>query len=150
MSPEQSAPRLWAYLAEAVGRLTKIQKNFKGRALLVGGAVRDFNLGGRVGPDIDIVVESDGGSEKLAKGLAQYWGSSSSDPHALGHGYPIWQLVVKLPEELSQSLGFQEVDIQIADTQSEMFPDPSTRQRVTRFGLLDEDCARRDFTVNML
>jgi poly(A) polymerase len=107
-------------------------------------------IDGKVGPDLDLVVERSGGAETLARELARVFGDASSRPHALGQGYPIWQIVVTLPAELALRAGFPSVEVQIADTQKEMFPDASTRQRVTRFGDIDEDCARRDFTVNML
>lgn len=137
-------PELWNYLSEVLSKLSQIE----GRVCLVGGSVRDFLKDGKVGADIDLVVEEQGGAEHLAQALRTHWNESSSDAHALGAGYPIWQLVVKIPANLS--LGFDKIEIQIADTQKEMFPDPTTRQRITRFGNLNEDCARRDFTVNML
>lgn len=104
----------------------------------MGGSVRDFILEGRVGSDLDLVVEEEGGAKKLASELSRIFGARASEPHPLGRGYPIWQVVV------------DELDIQIADTQKEMFPDPTSRARVTRFGSLEEDSARRDFSVNML
>jgi poly(A) polymerase len=139
-------PPLWEFLSEGISHFEMSEA----RVCLVGGSVRDYLLKGHTGPDLDLVIESEGGAERLARHLAGFWGERSSEPHALGRGYPIWQLVVELSHELGQNLGFSRVEIQIADTQKEMFPDPRTRQRVTHFGDLVEDCARRDFTVNML
>ncbi len=146
MNQTETRPPLWEFLSEGLYHFEISQS----RICLVGGSVRDYLREGRVGPDLDVVIELEGGAERLARHLSFFWGERASEPHALGRGYPIWQLVVKLPPALAESLGFSQVEIQIADTQKEMFPDPNTRQRVTRFGDLREDCARRDFTVNML
>jgi poly(A) polymerase len=144
----QTGPRppLWEFLSEGLSHFEIPQS----RICLVGGSVRDYFLEGRVGSDLDVVIEVEGGAERLARHLSRVWGECASEAHALGRGYPIWQLVVQIPSVLAESHGFSQVEIQIADTQKEMFPDPTTRQRMTHFGDLREDCARRDFTVNML
>lgn len=147
-------PATWKFLSELINNIpTPIGKTY-----LVGGAVRDhiYSLNNKQNInstptnqhpsqkwDLDLVVEEEGGAEKLAKALHQSNSQISTEAHELGRGYPIWQIVLRNEE-------FGELEIQIADTQKEMFPDPNTRQRITRFGSLQEDCERRDFTVNML
>lgn len=102
--------------------------------------MRDAYLG-RKSLDVDLVVEEKGGAEFWAKSLsAQVEGASQ--PHPLGMGYPIWQVMLPFEDET--------YEIQIAETQREMFPDPQSRQRIAVFGSLEEDCLRRDFTINML
>ncbi|MEO5668703.1 MAG: HD domain-containing protein, partial [Bdellovibrionota bacterium] len=140
----ETIPSLWKFLGDALSTISEPS----GRICLVGGSVRDFLREGLVGPDIDLCVEEKGGAEKLAHALARVLAPRASKVHPLGQGYPIWQLVVRIPQELG--CVFDEIEIQIADTQKEMFPDPTTRARVTTFGDLAEDCGRRDFTVNML
>lgn len=122
---------------------------FAGRVFAVGGYVRDELLG--LAPkDLDVAVEEPGGAEKLARALASSTPAFSA-PHALGAGYPIWQLVaqddIEFEGEVYRTKG---AELEIADTQSEAFPDPVSRQRVTKYGNLREDCLRRDFTTNML
>ena len=110
----------------------------------VGGCVRDRILQATAAlPDLDLVVESSGGAKALAEDLHRLRSDLFGNPHELGVGYPIWQ-VAFIGEP------FAGVVLQIADTQREMFPDPLTRQRISSFGSLAEDCARRDFSVNML
>ena len=109
---------------------------------LVGGAVRDALLG-LESLDLDMVVEEEGGAQKLAEALSTFWGEASTSAHALGQGYPIWQLVFTS----NDGLGYE---IQIAETQKEMFMQEGSRQRIAHFGSLEEDCLRRDFTYNML
>ena len=123
---------------------------FESRCYWVGGAVRDRLLG-RLSLDFDLAIEQDGGAQKLAEYLCAKAPDCFSQPHFLGQGYPIWQIVlVTFPASLESWKSFGPLEIQIADTQIEMFPDPQTRQRITKFGTLHQDCARRDFTCNML
>lgn len=110
---------------------------WKDKIFLVGGFVRDQLLG-QASPDLDVVIEHPGGAEALTAYLSRTI-PQFSKPHLLGKNYPIWQLVHDT-----------RTDVEFADTHSEMFPDPRTRQRVVVYGSQLEDCRRRDFTVNML
>lgn len=120
---------------------------FEGKVFSVGGFVRDELLEVE-SKDLDIVVEMDGGANKLAHFLSFSFnggaveGDKCTNPYNLGNGYPIWQLTFKVEGD--------DVVVEFADTQSESFPDPESRQRVTVFGTLEEDIMRRDFTCNML
>jgi poly(A) polymerase len=109
-----------------------------GRVFAVGGAVRDSLLGVE-SPDLDLCVEMPGGARAFTAWVHERWREETHSPHELGAGYPIWQLAFRDGGE-----------VQVADTQAECFPDPTTRQRVTVYGDLDADCRRRDFTTNML
>ena len=123
---------------------------FRNKCFAVGGYVRDSMLG--IPPkDLDLVVEAKGGAEAFCQWLHTQSPEKISKPHALGAGYPIWQIVFKedisVAEKTYQTKGCA---IEVADTQSEAFPDPTTRQRITVYGDLNQDSKRRDFTVNML
>jgi len=152
--------------AEKVLKIVLPDTPFSGLAHAVGGYVRDELLAqmfpGKVDPpkDLDVVVEMEGGAEKIAKYLNGTLKNSKGSPathspHELGKGYPIWSLSfyeddsgnVKVGDKVYSTAG---AVIEFADTQKEAFPDPETRQRVTTHGTLDEDIKRRDFTVNML
>lgn len=111
---------------------------WEGKVFAVGGAVRDSLLGVE-SPDLDLCVEEPGGARAFAAWVHSQWSARTHSPHELGAGYPIWQLNFLDGKEL-----------QIADTQAECFPDPTTRHRVTVYGDLSADARRRDFTVNML
>jgi len=123
---------------------------FKNRTYIVGGYVRDQVLG-IASKDIDLVAEEKGGAEALSHWIHKQDPEKITFPHCLGAGYPIWQVVFKDDIEWEGTIFHTKgCEIEIADTQAELFPDPTTRQRVTVFGNLDEDCKRRDFTANML
>jgi poly(A) polymerase len=123
---------------------------FASKVYLVGGFVRDQLLGIE-SKDMDAVVEAPGGAEAFAKFLQGRYPDSISNPHCLGAGYPIWQVVFKTDIVENGVVFFlRGCELEIADTQKEMFPESSTRNRITSFGTLAEDCARRDFCCNML
>lgn len=128
-------------LGELIGNL-----KFESPVFCVGGWVRDGLLGRPLGLDIDLVVENEGGAQKLAQILHDVYPEFFSRPHPLGRGYPIFQLVL---EKSWQGL-LAGTHFEIADTQREMFPDEGSRTRVAEFGNLNEDSLRRDFTVNSL
>jgi poly(A) polymerase len=134
MTPEA---KVWKYLESWVPTCA-----LAGRVYLVGGCVRDRLLG-LDAKDLDLVVEEPGGAEAFLMAFHAAHADVTTRPHPMGAGYPIWQLVFK-------DGPWKGVELQAADTQKEMFPDPTTRQRVAIYGTLDEDCARRDFTANML
>jgi len=123
---------------------------FAHKAFAVGGYVRDQMLGLEA-KDLDIVVEMKDGAEKLTKFLRKQLGRSVSTPRQLGAGYPIWQITFKdnitFKDKTYRTKG---AIIEFADTMTESFPDPKTRQRQTEFGTIEQDVERRDFTVNML
>ena len=123
---------------------------FAGKAFAVGGYVRDQFMG-KMPKDLDIMVEMDGGAERLAKWLHDHFPGSISNAHQKGAGYPIWAVVFQGDVEW-RGVTYQTkgAELEFADSQKEMFPDPNSRQRITQFGTKEEDTARRDFTVNML
>ena len=123
---------------------------FQNKAFAVGGYVRDEVLGLEA-KDLDIVVEIQGGAEKLTKFIHSVFSTDISTPRQMGAAYPIWEITFKddviFDGETYKTAG---AVIQFADTQKEMFPDDSSRQRTVEYGTLGEDVERRDFTVNML
>jgi poly(A) polymerase len=126
------------------------QTRWAGKVYSVGGFVRD-DLLGIVSKDLDVVVEQLGGAENLARFLHQTFPNQVSQAHQLGATYPIWHLRFKSNIDFDSQLYLTEgAEVDFADTQKESFPDPTTRQRITQFGTIEEDIARRDFTVNML
>lgn len=123
---------------------------FEGKVFSIGGYERD-KLIGKESKDLDIVVEISGGAKSLAKYIKSQFPNETSNPYQLGAAYPIWHIAfrkdVQLGDELYNTKGGE---IDIADTQKETYPDPTSRQRETQFATLKEDVERRDFTVNML
>lgn len=135
----KTRPAIWQFLKHQTAEILK-STSATNSPLVVGGHVRDAYLG-RESLDVDLVVEQDGGAEFWARELSARL-EGASQAHPLGAGYPIWQVMIPFEGKT--------YEVQIADSQKEMFPDSSSRQRIAMFGSLEEDCLRRDFTINML
>ena len=122
---------------------------FQDQAFAVGGYVRDEVMG-IDSKDLDIVVGFPNGAEELAKFLAQTFPGKTSTPRQMG-SYPIWYTTFKDNVTYNgEAYKTKGGELDIADSQKEAFPDPDSRQRETSFGTVEQDVARRDFTVNML
>lgn len=116
----------------------------------VGGFERDRLLG-NVSKDLDLVIHLRNGAEIFSKHIQSKFPDSVSNPYNLGANYPIWHIVFTdnvIYKDILYCVKGAEIDI--ADTQKEAYPDPLTRQRITVFGTLEEDCFRRDFTINQI
>lgn len=143
-NPEKEISKLLSAL------LFKTNSEFKNKVFSIGGFVRDQILNIESN-DLDLVVEISGGAEKFATFLNSQFKNETTTAFQKGLGYPIWFLKFKTDVVYNEQL-FKTAtgSIDIADSQKECFPDPTTRQRITTFGNLNEDIQRRDFTINML
>ena len=132
-----------------------IDTEFNGKTYFVGGCVRDFY---RDSPahDIDIVVELENGSYKLAHYIFEFiknikpaeYLNIITTPYQLGH-YPIYSITFKDNFEYNNVFyTLKDCVIEIADTMSEEFPDENSRQREVKFNSLIADIFRRDFSIN--
>jgi len=123
---------------------------WKNKIFSVGGYVRDELLG-LDSKDIDIVVEEEEGSQKVTALIHETFPTQTTKPYQLGKNYPIWQLTfIKDVEHGGEMFMTKGAVVEFADTMKETFPDELSRQRKTEFGTIEEDIARRDFTVNMM
>src|SRR3954451_23570999 len=114
-------------LREAHPELETVREVSRQPAYLVGGAVRDLLLG-RPGADVDLMVEGD------ARALAAQLGGANSEHERFG--------TVKV------DVNGHEVDIVGART--ETYPAPGALPVVTPAESIEEDLARRDFTINTM
>jgi poly(A) polymerase len=123
---------------------------FQNTVYSVGGYVRDEILG--LNPkDLDIVVEMDGGAERLTHYIYLTFPNLTTQPVQMGANYPIWQITFKSDIRIhDQEFKTTGAVVEFADSMREIFPDSESRQRVVEFASLKEDIARRDFSCNML
>lgn len=181
----QSKKIVYAFIIEQIRLATKSEKEverflkvllpgtpFAGKTKAVGGYVRDEYL--RLikndpsieAKDLDIVVEMDGGAQKITEYIYDVFNtlwpkmerfftglkkSPVSKPRQMGKGYPIWQITFK--DDITykgEKYNTKDAVIEFADTMTESFPSEGSRQRETKYGPLEKDIERRDFTVNML
>ena len=106
---------------------------------LVGGAVRDLLLG-HWPRELDVTVASD--SAGLATSLA-----ASLSPSERAYGHPVAPLLHDRFGTASVAWDYGRVDI--AELRAETYPAPGALPEV-RPGTVEEDLARRDFTVNAI
>ncbi len=123
-------------------------EKFKGHSWIIGGYVRD-NIMNRESNDIDIVVDIQGGSKVFCNNLKSILGDNVTEPFQLG-AYPIWSIRFNTDIIIVDEKEFNVASevIEIAESQSESFPDNNSRQRITKFGTIEEDILRRDFVIN--
>jgi len=120
---------------------------FANRVFAVGGYVRD-QLQGLEPADLDLVVELPYGAQRLAGFLLDTFPGKLTDPEPLTYNFPIWTMqftndVVFDGEQYR--VGGAELDLADSQTLEDLGGEPSSR-----FGPLQQDVERRDFTVNML
>lgn len=111
---------------------------FEGHVFAVGGCVRDKNLGSDI-KDIDLVVDLLNGGIVFAK-------------HLQARGYTEGTVVVyeNYGTAMVRLKEFPGVELEFVQTRKESYHDAKTRNPDTCFGTIEDDCKRRDFTINAL
>lgn len=111
---------------------------FEGHVYSVGGCERDRVLGNDI-KDIDLVVDIENGGIKLAKWLYEM-GHLTYEPVTYeNYGTAMFHLKA-----------FPHIELEAVQTRKESYRDMTTRNPETAFGSIQEDCKRRDFTMNAL
>ncbi len=111
---------------------------FEGKTFIVGGAVRDLMMKKEI-KDMDVVVNIQGGGLKLAQHLYNI-GKLLREPVE----YPQYSVSMFVLKE------FPDVEIEAVQTRKEKYVDYGSRNPETAFGSIEEDCIRRDLTINAL
>ena len=114
-------------LADAHPELNTVRKAAREPAYLVGGAVRDLLLG-HPRTDVDLVVEGD------AAALAERLGGASAEHERFGTA--------------KAEVDGHEVDV--ASARTEAYPEPGALPVISPAEGIEQDLARRDFTVNAM
>ncbi|MBR2083296.1 MAG: HD domain-containing protein, partial [Muribaculaceae bacterium] len=111
---------------------------FEGHVLSVGGCVRDDIMGLEI-KDIDLAVTLPDGGIQLAEWLER-------NGHTSGHvvTYPTYHTAMFRLKD------FPDEELEAVQTRKEKYNDHSSRNPVTAFGSIEEDCMRRDLTINAL
>lgn len=110
--------------------------DYEGHVFAVGGCERDKRLGNLI-KDIDLVVDIPNGGIRFAQFLHE-------------HGLTTWEPVVY--EHFGTAMfclkEFPDVELEAVQTRKECYRDIESRNPDTAYGTLQDDCTRRDFTVN--
>lgn len=112
---------------------------FDGHVYSVGGCERDKHLGSDTIKDIDIVVDLMDGGIRFANWLES-------------NGYTKGSVVVyeNFGTAMFKLKEFPYEEIETVHTRKETYRDKNSRNPETAFGTINDDCFRRDFTINSL
>lgn len=124
-------------IIEYIGECIK-GSEFENHVFAVGGAVRDFIMGNDI-KDIDIVVSLPDGGIKLAEFL--HVKKFLTRPPVV---YPTYGTAMFKFKKFNQE------EIECVQTRGEQYHDKDSRNPVTTFASIEEDCVRRDLTINAL
>lgn len=125
---------------EVVKYIKSIIKNteYENHTYVVGGACRDYVLNDNI-KDIDLVVDLPNGGIEFANWLYE-------------HHYLVYEPVTypTYGTAMFKLLAFPELELEIVETRKEQYKDKESRNPDVVYGSLEEDCMRRDLTINAL
>ncbi len=124
-------------IIDKVGELIK-GTQFVNNVFSVGGCVRDLLMGNEI-KDVDMCVSLPDGGIKLAEFMQENGYTKGSVVTYPTYGTAMF----KLKE-------FPDLDIEVVQTRGEQYHDKDSRNPVTTFAPIEEDCVRRDLTINAL
>ena len=128
---------IYKYIVNELRELIANTK-FEGKTYCVGGCCRDKLLGNEI-KDIDLVVELPDGGIELAEYLHQQNKLSGDIVTFPKYGTAMFKLK-----------HYPKIEIEVVHTRNEKYPDPNSRNPIQNFGTIEEDCLRRDLTINAL
>lgn len=121
------------YIAHAI-----VGTKYEHNTYVVGGAVRDYVMGNEI-KDIDLVVSLENGGISIADYFDKNGFLSGSVITYPRFGTAMFRLK-EFPDE----------EIEVVHTRKEYYPDENSRNPKQTFGTIQEDCFRRDLTINAL
>ncbi|MCM1067170.1 MAG: HD domain-containing protein [Muribaculaceae bacterium] len=111
---------------------------WEGMVYTVGGCCRDMVLGEKI-HDIDLAVSLPDGGVAFAEWLHD---------KGLTKGEPIY--FRKYGTAKLRLKEFPQIELELVQTRSEKYTDRNSRNPATAFGSIEDDCLRRDLTINSL
>lgn len=124
------------------------ETNLFDKVYFVGGCVRDY-IRNENPKDIDIVINHNKGSLKLGLIIHNLFSKETTFPYRLGN-YPIRSISFKENVKFNDRIyNVSGLDLEIAETMTEEFSNPNSRQRNVKYtDNLKDDVFRRDFSIN--
>ena len=128
---------VYAKIKEFLGELIK-GTEWEGHVYTVGGCVRDELMGCEI-KDIDLCVSLPSGGIRFAEWLR--------DKRYAMKGVTVYP---NYGTAMLHLKAFPDVELEFVQTRKEKYIDHSCRNPETAFGSIEEDCMRRDLTINAL
>ena len=126
---------------EILSELKKIivGTEWEGHLFAVGGCVRDSIMDDYPIKDVDLVVDLPNGGIEFANWLCQ-------------NHYLVYEPVTypTYGTAMFKLLKFPELELEVVETRKEQYKDKESRNPDVVYGSLEEDCMRRDLTINAL
>ena len=131
---------------QAIKEIAKIIKGtrWEGHVFLVGGAVRDL-LMKRPIKDIDLCVDMVDGGIDFAE-----WICKETDCYKNGSNPVVFTRFQTAKFNIRSIKDIAEVDIETVCTRKETYTEANGRKPEVKYGTINEDCLRRDLTINAL
>lgn len=114
---------------------------YENHVFLVGGAVRDSIMGNPI-KDIDLCIDLPNGGIEFAVWIMKKTGQYKEGTRPCV--YPTYGTA------MFTLINFPNIDIECVQTRKEQYHDSNSRNPETAYGTLEEDCYRRDLTINSL
>lgn len=114
---------------------------YESHVFMVGGAVRDELMGNPI-KDIDLCIDLPNGGIEFATWIMKEVGEFKQDTRPVV--YPTYGTAMFTFSK------FPDVQIECVQTRKEQYHDSNSRNPETAYGTLEEDCYRRDLTINSL
>lgn len=111
---------------------------WEGHVFTVGGCVRDELMGGEI-KDVDLCVSLPSGGIRFAEWLCDN-----------GHTQKGVTVYPNYGTAMLHLKAFPDVELEFVQTRKEKYIDHSCRNPETAFGSIEDDCMRRDLTINAL
>ena len=124
-------------IVEYIKEIIKNTK-FEQHIYAVGGSVRDLQMKRPI-KDIDLVIDIENGGVEFAK--------FCMDSNLLTHDVVIYE---RFGTAMFSFKAFPDDEIECVMTRGEKYPDRNSRNPETVFAPIEEDCIRRDLTINAL
>ena len=111
---------------------------FESHIYAVGGSIRDLLMGNEI-KDIDLVIDIENGGVEFAK--------FCMERELLTHDVVIYE---RFGTAMFSFKAFPDDEIECVMTRGEKYPDRNSRNPETVFSTIEDDCIRRDLTINAL
>lgn len=128
---------IYDWIKEYLGSLIR-GTEWEGHVYTVGGCVRDELMGFEI-KDIDLCVSLPGGGVRFAEWLRDKGFTHKDVTVYLNYGTAMLHLKQ-----------FPDVELEFVQTRKEKYVDHTSRNPETAFGTIEDDCMRRDLTINAL
>lgn len=121
-----------------------VDTKYENHVFCCGGCVRDMILGDAI-KDVDLCIDLPNGGIEFAEWICKEMGCYKTDSNPIIYPtYGTAKFNIRTKEE------FKNIELECVQTRKEQYKDKNSRNPTTEYGTLEEDCVRRDLTINSM